>query len=221
MAEAPIYVASKLLEFGTRTSMEVEKPAGSKEGDILCIFPYVEVNGKVISIAGATEITPQAQSGITFRQGAFWLVHDGTANKIKVTWEGSESKGCVVAIDAWRGVDQKNPIDVTSVLTAFTSTKTPKAPSIVTVTANAVEVVMEVNNAGTLLNKAPAGFTIRTNYSPATASIVRETGGATGETELELTTARTGLVMSFALKPAEGSKAGPRPGSLALLGVGR
>jgi hypothetical protein len=210
MAEAPSYVASKLLEFGARTSMEIEKPAGSKEGDLLCIFPYVEVNGKVISITGATEITPQAQSGTTFRQGAFWLVHDGTASKIKVTWEGSESKGCVVAVDAWRGVDQKKPIDVTGALTAFTSNKTPNSNSITTVTENTVQVIMEVNGSGTLLNKSPEGFALRTNYSPATVSRVREAKGATGGTGLELTTARTGLVMSFALKAAEPPEAPTR-----------
>lgn len=205
MAEAPTYVASKLLEFGTRTSMEIEKPAGSKEGDILCIFPYVEVNGKAISISGATEITPQAQSGTTFRQGAFWLIHDGTANKIKVTWEGSESKGCVVAVDAWRGVHPTTPIDVTSVLTAFTATKTPESPSITTLTKQTTQVVMEVNSTGALLSKTPAGFALQTNYSPATISRTRENAEATGKTTLEFSANRTGLVMSFALKAAEAS----------------
>jgi hypothetical protein len=207
VAEAPTYVASSLLEYASRKVLELAKPAGSKKGDLLCVYPYAEVNGKAFSVSGltATNITAQKQVSTSWRIGALWVEHDGTESKIKVVWEGEAAANCVLAIDAWRGVDMTNPIDVTAALTEFTG-KTFTAPTIKTVTANTVQVVMEVNGAGTGL-KTPTGFTARTSYSPGTVSRVREAAGETGTTACELeATATPGVMVTFALRPASSGK---------------
>lgn len=208
--EPPAFVASTVLAYGERTSMEVEKPAGSKLGDVIYVHAYVQVNGKKLSVSGltATEVTPQLQVSTVFRAALWWVAHDGTANKIKVVWEGSEKVGSVAETEAWRGADATSPVDVTSTFGEFNS-KTPTLPSIKTVTPNAVQVGVEVNSTGYNLAKTPAGFTLRTNYSPAAISRTRSEPGETGTTGLELEGSAQGALMSHAIKPMSESALRP------------
>lgn len=197
------YVANKLLLFEARTSMEVEKPTGHTAGDFIEVSIYVEVNGKKISVTstGSTVVErEQLQQGTVFRAGHFYLFDDGSSNKIKVTWEGSESKGSVVVVDCYRGVDKTSPINASSAM-ANTTIKTLVEPSITTTVPNCWHVIHETNASGTELAKTPTGWTLRENYSPYTITRLRESAGATGTTECELTAEKNQLHWSFALKP--------------------
>jgi hypothetical protein len=205
MTVPPSFVNNRTLGFAERTSMEIKKPENSIAGDVVIVNPYVEVNGKAITVTcGAATVFEvngsQKQSGAVFRQGSFWFIDDGTENLIKVAWAGSENKGSVCSTDAWRGCDQTTPIDVAGAWQETTG-KTGVSASITTVTPNTTQVMHGVNANGTELNATPAGWTLRKNFSPFTISRTKEAAGETGTTEYELTISRTEVHWSYALRP--------------------
>lgn len=218
--ETPSYVGSALLEFASRTALEVSKATleskGAKAGDLLLLYPWLEATGKTFSFsptATAVKSGEAQKEASGFTQGAAYVVWDGTS-AIKVTWTGGASTGCVLAVDAFRNFDPSTPIDVAGAWTTFSSTKTPTAGSVTTATDHALQAIMEVNSAGSLLNKVPAGFTRRTNYSPTTLTQERAEAGSTGTTGLELVSSTSGVMLTFAIR---GKEVAAAPSGLAMV----
>lgn len=200
---AAVEVGLKSLGYASRTSMEVTAKqlgeAGFAAGQLLCVHAFLERTGKKMSCAAATaEIAAQKENGGA-RNAAFWLIWNGSS-AVKVTWEGSASTGCNLEISAWKDEDGTTPIDVTGVWATFTATKTPTASSVTTATKNAVEVICVVPTTAAVLNAVPEGFSGSGNYL---LHRTRKKAGETGTTPLELTASATGVVLTFAIRPAE------------------
>jgi hypothetical protein len=200
------YSAGKILEYAARKSMELEKPGAA--GQVILIWPYAE-NGTLKKYtvkqgeAACAQVTPDVLA-VSFVQGCYWCVHDGTGSKIKVTWEGEASVGSVLVMDAFTGVDPVTPIDVTGTILSGEATELTWA-SINIVTKNAWQIGMQVNVSGIGLKETPAGWTLRTNYSPQTFSRIREATGATGATTIKWNEKKRSARLSLALRPYTGA----------------
>lgn len=192
-----------------RTSLEAAKSliAGLEPQDIIIVQPWAQVNGKKFTLEKAGgEITAQAQVSTNWRTAWFWVKASEISN-IKVTWEGSEKKLCTCLIEAYRGVDLTNPIDVTTAAQIFNVAE-PEVEGITIVTAGALRIITAVNNAvSENIKTAPTGWTKGTNGSPGLI-FKNETSstGATGIQKVTSNTSSTQRWLHFALRPASESK---------------
>lgn len=196
-----------------RTKMEAAKPAGSEATDILIVQPYVEVNGKVISVAGGTAITPQVQVSTTWRTGAFWV--PGSQANIAVTWEGNENKGCTCLIEGWIGVDNAAPVDSVNAFQTLEGIEVTVA-ALTIVNAGAFELLTGVNGAiAEMLKETPAGYTLGSGKSPFEIYRERAAAGSTGTQVVKVNAgAGTERFLRMALKPAGAGAASSQPGML-------
>lgn len=197
--------------YAARTSIEGEKPGTPTLGRALLVVSYVEASAKVQSISPAAKESTQAASGASFRIGVWIVEDDGTPGKIKVTWEGSESKGCVLLIVPLEGVDMTHPFDVLGTITNAGTVSSVEPASVTTVTAAAMQFIMEVNGTGSNLKETPSGFTLDKNGSPALVHREKATAGETGKTKLELTGSSSNTTtLNLAIRPKAEAAANPK-----------
>lgn len=200
---ATSFVNKTEVAFSSRTSLEATKPAESIAGDWLGVFPYIE-KAKPLACEGGTEFpVGQLTWNVSKRAAGFWLVHDGTAGKVKVSWEGSEAAGSTLLVLAYRGVKTVTPINVASAWEEKVSSTSSVCPS-VTTTAKACRVVAVTSNVGGLaVTEAPAGMTLRSQLSPDAADVEQAEAEPSGAKTFKYATPSVTAVMTFALSPPE------------------
>jgi hypothetical protein len=119
---------------GSDTSLILAVPSGVADGDLLLA---------VVSIRSVVAITPPAgwtlQIGGNYQYSAYTKIAASEPANYTWSWTGATNTGGAIA--AYRGVDQTTPMD------AAASSTSGKAPSLNTVTANALVVVGAGNQA--------------------------------------------------------------------------
>lgn len=196
------FVNKSELTFATRSSMEGSKPPESVIGDWLGVFPYIE-KAKALACEGGTEFpVGQLTWNVSKRAAGFWLVHDGTAAKIKVTWEGAEATGSTLLILAYREV-KATPINVVSAWEEKVSATSSVCPSVTTTTKACRVVAISSNVGGLAVSETPAGMTLRSQLSPDAADVEQAEAGASGTKTYKFATPSVTAVMTFALAPPE------------------
>lgn len=199
-------IGASTLSYAARTSISFAKPAGSEKGDLLLVSALLETEtSPALALSGAAgTIWPARHGSSWWYLGTWWAIHDGTANPLVLTWGGT-SFGCSGNVEVWRGVDPALPIEATAAL-VLAATQTPTAPTVTTLTANAVELIYNFNGLGFQLAETPAGYTLGTNGAediPSSAYRTRAEPGATGTTALKVVEESvTNLTGKLALRAA-------------------
>ncbi len=210
-----------LAGYKARTSLSLERPAGVEKGDLLLMAVYLELTTATIASAGFSSLPTNGQvnQSTTYRHAVLCMIDSGAAGPYSVTWDGT-SHGCEGRVTAYRGADQTTPINASSGQ-ANASAKTIKCATLTTTKANCLLVAFGVESVVQSAT-APSGFTGRYNNDAGEgfhqADALQVGAEASGEKSFTgMASNATSIGHLLAIAPA----VEPRPGSLALLGVGR
>lgn len=181
----------------TGTSQELTRPSG-EAGDIILVSVWATKN-KPVSVAGGTAIGTPKFLGSAFLMSTFWVPWSN-GEKVKVTWEGSESQTTVVAMAVYRNCDLTTPVDVQSGWEEKATSVEPVAPAITTTGPNRRVIALTSNANGNEPDDLPAGMSMRINYVPAIADAHQAAAGSTGTKTFHLTISRVTGVQTIALQ---------------------
>lgn len=201
IAKAP---ATNVEAEATATSREVTRPTG-EAGDIIFVSVWAAKN-KTISVAGGTAIGTPKYASTSFMAASFWVPWS-FAEKVKVTWEGSESQTTIVELFTYRNCDPTTPVDIASNWEEKTTSVEPVAPAVTTNGPNRRVISLTSNANGNEPDDLPAGMSMRFSYVPAAADAHQAAAGSTGTKTFHLTISRVTLVQTLALKKSEAAAA--------------
>lgn len=200
--------SSSLNTYSTSTSVTYTAPSGVASGDLLVAVFALGANRTITPPTGFTAVvSPLALTGSASGYYLFGYskIADGTETTLTFYLSASTDHSGYMA--AYSGVDGTTPFDV-SPSSAVGASSSLSAPSLTTVTANAVVAWFAYNwfpFSGS--ETASSGFTWRLTPDPGGHALQDETqatAGATGAVAVALVGVKPWAVFMAALRPASG-----------------
>lgn len=167
------------------TSLQVDKPTGLSDGDVIWAALCIGASGTPNVPEGFSQFATVNQSNVVVLWGYIKIVEDADSEPDTYTFDGWTSTRATAYLVAYSGVDNETPIDVAASTGQANSGETVEAPSITTVTDGAVLVgiagqdsasgtVTEPETMAEILESAGTG------KKSSTCDETRDTAGATG-----------------------------------------
>lgn len=200
----------------TAGSVTISVPTGTADGDLMLAFITSSDTGAAPGTGWTSVGTTNPRAGEDF--AVFRRIASSEPASYTWSWGAGGGEGAILT---YRGVDTTTPIDVAFAAgTAETSGSTVTAPTVTTVTNNAMLICSYTNRANQTFSQ-PTGMTERLDqygspYALAVDEELRATAGATG-TRASTTSGTISFAraVSFGIRPAAtGSK------NMLLMGVG-
>jgi calcineurin-like phosphoesterase family protein len=193
-----------------RASLTIDRPAGTKEGDVMVASVVANDNDPLAPPPGWTAIRTDVVKDAV-RQDIYYRVAKAN-DPASFTWTLGRNRRLAGAISTYSGVDAARPVDADGAKLESAGGATLTAPSITTTTQGAMLIALvAVNSDGTI--SAPAGMTERwevaSRFPGQPRSAVTEgsdeiltAAGATGTRRATTSTAGAGIAALVALRPA-------------------
>ncbi|MFL5886107.1 MAG: hypothetical protein ACJ77M_13640, partial [Thermoleophilaceae bacterium] len=154
-AISPVAHTTANTGFGTAGSLTVTKPAGTAAGDLLLLYVSTE-GGTAIPIPAGWSTNYSTAAYYGYAIAAYKIA--GASEPASYTVNLGTTRKATVALQAWRGVDNVNPLgDVATDGSPFSSTSAP-AGSVTTTRVNSL-VVVGVTWGDEVTSTTPAGVT--------------------------------------------------------------
>ena len=179
----PEFVALETYYTSPATSITVNKPTGTVEGDLMIFHLNIDTESQTINtLSGWTQIFFEA-TGITMTSAAYYKIA-GASEPSDYTFDGWVNDRVRGTITTYRGVDQSTPIGNYSVDTSGT---TSVSATSITATENSLLIFRnDYDTSGGLeMATTPSGMTVRSNDVVANNIIICDEeitdAGATGD----------------------------------------
>lgn len=215
---------------GTATSIAVNVPAGTVDGDVMVavVFTTGGTGAEISAPAGWTTVN-NTEVGTVLAVATFYRVASSEPASYTFTFDTTSSRQGGAIISSYSGVDNTTPVDVNDVLTESASDANFDCPS-VTTTVDDCMLVCTGGWQSTATASWPAGTDERQEQNTSHASVNRSGGvaddllGAAGPTGTRTVTLSGNgsdkVGTSVALRPAGGAVTATIPPRRTLVGVG-
>jgi hypothetical protein len=194
--------------FAIAGTVDVAKPSGLANGDVLIAFINVEAAVTINTPSGWTGAGVALSVGTQAARTFYKVISNAAGEPANYTFTHTGNTDTRVVVHAYSGVDNTTSQDATAVGQANASSTNVTAPSITTVTADAWVVWLGGYDSGTYTITEPPGTTQRYQAGSGqgarvtSSDYIMATPGATGTKTGTAPTARTNIAVQFALRPA-------------------
>lgn len=204
--QSPYHVGTPNKAEGEATSIEISKPTGSETNDILLLAASISTE-KAMSVSGGTATLIGTQKNFAGARTALWWVkHDGTATKLKVTWEGEALTGFGCSICAYRNCHLTEPVHKNTEPEEKPSSTTATVGKVTTTVANCRIVILETNPNGNEPTIVTDPWNPRVRMAPMLADRLLAAAGESAAATWTLSVARVQVVQTIALQPPSTGK---------------